>query len=81
MINRDDAADDATLQLKVIEEIALESGQPISEVTKIYEAEFARLKANAHIRDYLPLFASRRTREVLLHRGGQKLGSVRGDNA
>ena len=76
MIRRNEAADDAALQLSAIEELALESGQPVSEVTKIYEAEFARLKADAHVRDYLLLFASRRTREVLVHRGGQQRSST-----
>ena len=33
---------------------------------KYYEAEFARLKADARITDYLVLFAARRTRDVLL---------------
>ena len=76
MIKRNEAADDAALHLNAIKEIVLETGQPLSEVTKIYEAEFARLKANAHVRDYLLLFASRRTRELLVHKGAQQRGSI-----
>ena len=76
MIKRHDAADDPNLQLNAIEEIALESGRPLSEVKSIYEAELARLKADANIRDYLLLFASRRTREALVQGSGHQRASV-----
>jgi Protein of unknown function (DUF3562) len=76
MIKRHEAADDANLQLNAIEEIALESGRPVSEVKCIYEAELARLKADARIRDYLLLFASRRTREALVHGSAHQRASV-----
>ena len=76
MIKRHEAADDPNLQLNAIEEIALESGRPLNEVRKIYEAELARLKANANIRDYLLLFASRRTREALMQGSGHQRASV-----
>jgi hypothetical protein len=76
MIKRHEAADDANLQLNAIEQIALESGRPMSEVKRIYEAELARLKADAHVRDYLLLFASRRTREALVHGSGHQRASV-----
>jgi hypothetical protein len=75
MIKRHEAADDANLQLNAIEELALESGRPMSEVKSIYEAELARLKADAHVGDYLLLFASRRTREALAHGGGRQRAS------
>ena len=65
-----------TCSLNAIEEIVLESGRPTSEVKKIYEAELARLKANANIRDYLLLFASRRTREALVQGSGHQPASV-----
>jgi hypothetical protein len=39
---------------------------PLPVVKRVYEAEFARLKADARITDYLVLFAARRTRDVLL---------------
>jgi hypothetical protein len=38
---------------------------PLQLVTRVYEAEFARLKAEARITDYLVLFAARRTRDTL----------------
>jgi Protein of unknown function (DUF3562) len=76
MIKRHEAADDPNLQLNAIEEIALESGRPMSEVKSIYEAELARLKADANIRDYLLLFASRRTREALVQGSGHQRASV-----
>jgi hypothetical protein len=62
-----EAADDPNQHLNAIEEIAIESGRPLSQVQSIYEAELARLEADAHVRDYVLLFASRRTREALVH--------------
>jgi hypothetical protein len=41
---------------------------PLPVVRRVYEAEFARLKAGARITDYLVLFAARRTRDALLSR-------------
>lgn len=52
-----------------IEEIAQQVAQPVASVMAIYDGEYARLKADARIMDYLPLFAARRTREALLRRG------------
>jgi alanine dehydrogenase len=51
-----------------IEELAHEVDQPIATVKAVYEGEYARLKSDAKITDYLALFASRRTRETLLRR-------------
>jgi hypothetical protein len=48
-----------------VAEIADETGQPLSIVTSVYDEEFANLKAGAHITDYVPLFAARRTRDRL----------------
>lgn len=45
--------------------IAKEMHYPLPIVKRVYEAEFARLKANARITDYLVLFAARRTRDTL----------------
>jgi hypothetical protein len=70
-----EAADDANQHLNAIEEIAVESGRPMSEVQSIYEAELARLEADAHVRDYVLLFASRRTREALVHGSGHQRAS------
>jgi hypothetical protein len=49
-----------------ITSIAQEMHFPIPVVKRVYEAEFTRLNAEARIKDYLVLFASRRTRDVLL---------------
>jgi hypothetical protein len=72
MTQAHEAADDANPHLNAIEEIAVESGRPVSQVQSIYEAELARLEADAHVRDYVLLFASRRTREALVHGSGQQ---------
>ena len=50
----------------IITSIAQEVHYPIPIVKRIYEDEFARLKAGARVTDYLVLFASRRTRDLLL---------------
>jgi hypothetical protein len=51
-----------------ITSIAQETHYPLPVVKQVYDAEFARLKADARITDYLVLFAARRTRDVLLAR-------------
>ena len=51
-----------------ITSIAQEMHYPLPVVRRVYEAEFARLKAGARITDYLVLFAARRTRDALLSR-------------
>jgi len=48
--------------------IAQEMHYPLPVVKRVYETEFARLKADARITDYLVLFAARRTRDMLLGR-------------
>ncbi len=50
----------------IISSIAQEVHYPIPIVKRIYEDEFERLKAVARVTDYLVLFASRRTRDLLL---------------
>ena len=52
----------------VITSIAREMNYPVPVVRRVYEAEFARLKADARITDYLVLFAARHTRDALLAR-------------
>lgn len=49
-----------------IEALALETNRPIADVKRVFESEFARLKRDARVTDYLVLFASRRTRETLV---------------
>jgi Protein of unknown function (DUF3562) len=59
---------EATVNVDVIASLAEETQRPFPVVKEVYEAEFARLKAEARISDYLVLFASRRTRDVLAQR-------------
>jgi hypothetical protein len=54
--------------LSAIELLARETQRPVDEVRDVYESEFARLKQDAKINDYLVLFASRRARDVLERR-------------
>jgi Protein of unknown function (DUF3562) len=58
----------------IISSIAQEVHYPIPIVKRIYEDEFARLKAVARVGDYLVLFASRRTRDLLLSARRQRSG-------
>jgi len=60
--------DQEKISTSTIESLAREMSRPVSEVKDIYEGEFARLREGARIHDYLVLFASRRTRDVLAHR-------------
>jgi hypothetical protein len=60
--------DEEEVSRNAIEALARETSQPIDEVKQIYEGEFARLRADARITDYLILFASRRTRDALTQR-------------
>ena len=60
------ARDEDAINQDTITNIAQEMHYPLPIVKRVYEAEFARLKANARITDYLVLFAARRTRDALL---------------
>jgi hypothetical protein len=50
----------------IVTSIAEEVHYPVPIVKRIYEDEFARLRAVARVTDYVVLFASRRTRDRLL---------------
>ena len=67
MLELSDRNEDAINQ-DVITSIAQVMHYPLPVVRRVYEAEFARLKAGARITDYLVLFASRHTRDALLAR-------------
>jgi hypothetical protein len=58
-------SDEQATCLGAIEELAQQTNRPFAEVKEVYEVEFARLKIDARVTDYLPLFASRRTRDRL----------------
>jgi len=52
----------------VVVSLAQKIHQPLPIVKKVYEHEFARLKATARIPDYIVLFAARRTKDILARR-------------
>jgi alanine dehydrogenase len=58
--------DEEALHQSVVRALAEEIQQPVANVKSVYEREFARLKSNATVKDYLALLASRRAREKLL---------------
>jgi hypothetical protein len=60
-----DDSDEQASCLGAIEELAQQTRRPFAEVKEVYEVELARLKIDARIKDYVPLFASRRTRARL----------------
>jgi hypothetical protein len=49
---------------EAIAELVSLTGRPEAEVTRVFAAEYARLRSTARITDYLVLFAFRRTRDV-----------------
>jgi uncharacterized protein DUF3562 len=59
--------DQEAVSQSAIEALARETSRPVDEVKNIYEDQFARLSEGARIHDYLILFASRHTRDVLVH--------------
>ena len=57
---------DEALHRRAIEKLARKIRRPISRVKTVYEDEYARLKINAKVTDFLGLIASRRARVALL---------------
>jgi uncharacterized protein DUF3562 len=57
--------DQESIHRDAIVEIAKLTHRPVPVVRRIFEEQFARLKSQARITDYLVLFASRRTRDLL----------------
>ncbi len=60
--------DEEAINQDMIATLAEETHQPLPLVKRAYDAEFARLKAEARVTDYLLLFAARRTRGLLTGR-------------
>jgi len=48
-----------------VQALAEETQQPVATVKVVYERELTALQSIARIKDYVALFAGRRTREVL----------------
>ena len=48
-----------------IDHLAKESGMPVNEIGRIYEAELLRLKADARVKDYLPVLLIRKVKDTI----------------
>jgi hypothetical protein len=57
--------DQESIHRDAIEELARVTHRPAQVVARVFEEQFTRLKSQARVKDYLVLFASRRTRELL----------------
>jgi hypothetical protein len=57
---------DEALHQRAIERLARTIDRPVARVKAAYEVEYARLKADAKVTDFLGVFASRRARAALL---------------
>lgn len=57
-----------SLHMGVIEGLAREWDIPTSEVSQLYEAELAKLKPQARVKDSLPILASHAVRDALRSR-------------
>jgi hypothetical protein len=51
-----------------LDRLAHESQVPINDVTRIYCEELAKLEVGAHLTSFLPIFAIRKVRKILLQR-------------
>lgn len=60
--------DDETLHQRAIEQLAQKVDQPVAGVRVVYEDEFARLKSDAKLTQYLALITRRRAHETLLRK-------------
>lgn len=59
--------DDRARHLRSIGQIAAEVRRPVDEVQPLYEDILATLEQNAEIRDFIPIFVSRRIKQLLVH--------------
>jgi hypothetical protein len=50
----------------LVRDLANESRQPIAQVRDVYESQFHRLERQAKVKLYVPIFAARHAREILL---------------
>ena len=57
---------DEALHQRAIEKLARKLGRPVAGVKTPYEVEYARLKTEAKVTEFLGVFASRRARDALL---------------
>jgi hypothetical protein len=59
--------------ISVIEDLARSQGVRLEEVRSLYESALARIKQDAVILDFLPIFAARRVKELLQERNVSNL--------
>lgn len=57
---------EATKHKRYIELLAEEVHQPVERVEPVYDDVYSHLKETAEIKDYVPVFAWRRTRALLM---------------
>ena len=57
--------DDESAHSEAIADLASKVQRPESEVRQTYEAVYLELNSDAHVRHYLPVLVTRRTRELL----------------
>jgi hypothetical protein len=60
-------------------ELAAETKLPVPVVKRYYDAELQRLEQTAKVKDYVPLFARRRTRDRLIGAGPDTIRITTGD--
>jgi len=60
-------------ETSTIEGLARSQGVRLEEVRSLYESALARIKQDAVIMDFLPIFAARRVKELLQGRNSEKL--------
>jgi hypothetical protein len=53
---------------RYIEILAEEISRPVEDVEPVYDDVMAHLKENAQVTDFVPIFAWRRVREILIRR-------------
>jgi len=65
MVQLYDSPDEHALHFFQMEALADLTGKNMADVVRVYEDVLVRLQDGARVRAYLPLLASRRTRETL----------------
>lgn len=63
-----DSPDHEALHLNAMKALAAETGRDLAVVKEVYEVEFARLQAGAHVKEFVLVLSCRRTRETLRKR-------------
>jgi hypothetical protein len=59
--------DQLALHASAVAALAAELEMPVSDVQRVYDVHFSRLRSQATVHDYLVLLVSRRVRDELRH--------------